>query len=83
MLLLLGISIGVAERVDFARVLHADCMSTLIRGEKMERRQMEIKEEEGRAITSYKKHHSRPQVQTLNQVSPHPALVNSHPTSVD
>ena len=58
-------------------------MSTLIRGEKMARSQMEIKEEEGRVFTSYKKHHSRPQGQTLNQVSPHPALVTSRPSSVD
>ena len=58
-------------------------MSTLIRGEKMARSQMEIKEEEGRVVTSYKKHHSRPQGQTLNQVSSHPSVVNSRPTSID
>ena len=44
--------------------------------------QMEIKEGEGRVITSYKKHHSRPQVQTLNQVSLPPSFVIPRPISV-
>ena len=38
----------------------------------MERSQIEIKEEEGRAITSYKNHNSRPQVKTLNEFSLRP-----------
>ena len=43
---------------------------------------MEINEE-GRVITSYQKHNSRPQGQTLDQVSSHSSIVTSRPTSVD
>ena len=61
--------------------LSAGCkLYEYMRGEKVERSQMEIKEEEGRVITSYQKHNSRAQGKTLNQVSPHPSVVISRPT---
>ena len=54
-----------------------------MRGEKVERSQMEIKEEEERVITSYKEHNLRAQGKTLNQVSSHPSDVISRPMIVD